>query len=380
MQRNKLSEKAVFEVSPPGGNFSASVKYDGHHIIEEVERTKQETETSVIQSLQARVDTVSQSQQDRLDTELTSDAPTVEGIREVVRDVFRQAVGETDDIEQRKAELEAELEDVERQADVYRPAIQLFQEVNNLRESWSAKNSEFEQGLSKHDQNTDQAVSTGDEEYVYVKNIKPNDIFRATGSTNIADSDMFANAEENQRLRSNLEEMAKNARNQQYAGLRRRKLSKGTSRYDELKVRLAVSSPAISDIDPDILDFEETFRGAYDLGGAGKRVESPFTSWQKEMGGPWDISLSVFITGVFLDNIRKVVQADGYHAGYEHQREELGANILVHHSYGLEEGYYVRRNDLLNMENGDDVEFFLRNEGDIVNDLLDNYIDVIDHT
>jgi hypothetical protein len=122
------------------------------------------------------------------------------------------------------------------------------------------------------------------------------------------------------------------------------------------------------------LDFEELFRGAYDLGASGKRVESPFTSWRKDIGGPWDISLSVYVTGVFLDNIRKAVQADGYHAGYQQRAGELGDDILVHHSYGLEDGYYVRRDTLLNMENEDDIEFYLREEQDIVDELLEEFI------
>lgn len=380
MQKNKLSEKGVFEVSPPGGNFGAEVTYDGQHILNDIERTQEELQTTVINTLQGQVENVPQQQQEKLDNELSSGQTTVDTVREVARTVFRQAVGETGDLEAQKAELESELENVERQAEIYQPAIELFQEVNNLREKWSSKSSSFEKQLSKHDEDAEKSLSSEEEEYVYVKDIKPNDIFRATGSTNIADSDMFANDEENQRLRSNLEELAKNTRNQQYAGLRRRKISKDRSRYDELKIRLAVTSPAIGDIEPQTLDFEEMFRGAYDLGASGKRVESPFTSWQKDIGGPWDISLSVFISGVFLDNIRKVVQADGYHAGYMQRADELDDEILVHHSYGLEDGYYVRRKRLLNMEDEDDIEFYLRDEATITEDLLDEYIEIIDHT
>ena len=380
MQRNKLGEKNVFEVSPPGGNFAAEVTYDGQHILDELERTEQELQTTVINTLQGQVDNVPQQQQKRLDNTLSGEQVPVDNVREVARTVFRQAVGETDDLEAEKAELESELGDIERQSEIYQPAIELFQEVNNLRETWSSKSAAFEQQLSKHDGETEQSLSTEEEEYVYVKNIKPNDIFRATGSSNLADSDMFSNDEENQRLRSNLEELAKNTRNQQYAGLRRRKISKDRSRYDDLKIRLAVTSPAIGAVDPQTLDFEEMFRGAYDLGASGKRVESPFTSWQKDIGGPWDISMSVFITGVFLDNIRKVVQADGYYAGYQQRADELGDSILVHHSYGLEEGYYVRRKNLLNMESQDDIEFYLRDDASIREDLLDDYIEITNHT
>lgn len=380
MQRNKLGEKGVFEVSPPGGNFAAEVAYDGQHILDELERTEQTLRQTVSNTLQGQVENVPQQQQERLETELSADEIQIDTVREVARSVFRQVVGETDELEAEKSDLEDELDDIEHRVGTYQPAIDLFQEVNNLRETWSTKSSAFEQELSKHDDDTEQSLSTESEEYVYVKNIKPNDIFRATGSDNLADSDMFANDEENQRLRSNLEDLAKNTRNQQYAGLKRRKISKDRARYDDLKIRLAVSSPAMGNIDPATLDFEDMFRGAYDLGASGKRVESPFTSWQKDIGGPWDISLSVFISGVFLDNIRKVVQADGYHAGYERRKDELGEEILVHHSYGLEDGYYVRRKELLNMEDKDDVGFYLQDDATIREALLEDYIEITDHT
>ncbi len=374
IKRNNLNEKGVYQVGPPTGSFDAQLTYDSSDIVDTVVETQRSLEESVITSLQSRVSNLPQSKQQALNGELESDRPDIEQIRETARDVFRDEIAETDDIEARKKDLEAELEKLDRQAETYEPAIELFQTVNNKRESWSEKNSQFRSELAEHDEDSTDQVSTHEEDYVYVKSIKPADIFRATGNDNIAESDLFANKEENLRVRKNLEELAKNARNQQYTGLRRRKLSKGRSRYSDLKIRVAATSPAINDIDADALDFEDLFRGAYDLGASGKRVESPFTSWRKDIGGPWDISLSVFVTGVFLDNIRKAVQADGYHAGYKQRERELGDSILIHHSYGLEDGYYLRRDNLLNMEDDDDVEFYLRDEQEIVDDLISEHI------
>lgn len=380
VQRNRISDRGIVQVGPPTGKFSAEVVYEGRDVVSAVETQRQQLHQSIVDTLGQRVESLGQEHQQELNTELGGDEPTLDSLSETARRAFRVEVGETDDIEQRKESLEAEITDVRSQLEHYEPMIDLFEEANNRRESWSEKNSAFEDKLNRHDDNTVQSIPTEDEEYVYVKNIQPEDIFKATGSDNIATSDLFSSDQENRRVRSNLEELARNARTQRYTGLRRRKIAQGNSRYGEQKVRVAALSKAISQVNPDALDFEETFRGAFDLGASGKRVESPFTSWRVDIGGDWDIGLSVFITGVFLDNIRKAVQADGYKSGYDQRREELGDNILIHHSHGLEDGHYVRRKGLLNMENGEDIEFYLRDGATIVDDLLSEKFEVTEHS
>ncbi len=375
IQKNNLNDRGIFKLGPPTGQFEVQNTFDKRRIIEECQQTKQQQKLDIIETLDERVEDIPAEQQDSLDTELNSSSPDLDTLREVGRQVFRTTVGETDAIERRKAELKDELDDLESRMEVYEPAIEMFQEVNTRRETWQKKNRTFEDNRAKDDEHTEQQVATQEDNYVYVKNIKPNDIFRATGRDNIAESDLFNSEEENRRLRSHLEELTKNTRNQKYTGLYRRKIAKDGARYSDLKVRVSVSSPAINQIDREALDFEDIFQGAFDLGASGKRVESRFTSWRQEIGGPWDISLSVFITGVFLDNIRKVVQADGYKNGYNRRREELEDDIYIHHSYGLEEGSYLRRAQLLNLEDEDDVAFYLRDETKIVENLLDDYVE-----
>jgi hypothetical protein len=379
VQRNKLADREVFQIGPPSGQFTSELVFEGERTVSAVRNQRTRLQESVANSLQARVENLAQDHQQSLSAELDGDEPRLDELKEVARQVFREEIAETDDIEERKASLETELEEVEDQLALYEPMIDLFEEVNNRRETWSEKSGEVTAELNRDD-DTVQSIPTESEEYVYVKNVQPEDIFKATGSDDIATSDLFSSDQENRRVRSNLEELARNARNQQYTGLRRRKIAQGNSRYGEQKVRVAALSKAISQVDPDALDFEEMFRGAFDLGASGKRVESPFTSWRVDVGGDWDLSLSVFITGVFLDNIRKAVQADGYHAGYEQRRDELDDDILIHHSYGLEDGYYVRRKNLLNMEDEDDVRFYLRDGASITDDLLGEHFERVSHT
>lgn len=373
LKRNGLNEKGIFQVGPPTGEFDVELTFNSQKIIDDVVAAKQNLQDTIIESLRSRVENLSREHQEELTGELQEDKPDLDALRDIASRVIRQEVGETEEIEQRIEELEQELSELEEVKEIYQPAVDLFKEVNNQREAWEEKNEEYRRHLSQHEENQRQQLSTQREGYVYIKSIKPVDIFRATGTDDIAESDLFADSEENKRLRSNLEELAKNARNQQYTGLQRRKIARDRARYSELKIRVAAASPAIDQIDRDALDFEEMFRDAFDLGASGKRVESPFTSWRKDIGGDWDIALNVFISGVFLDNIRKVVQPDGYYAGYERRLSEIGDDIIIHHSFGLEEGYYVRRNELLNMEDDDDIEFYLRDEFEIVDDLLENY-------
>ena len=379
MQSNKLNDRGVFEVGPPTGQFTSELRFDADRILRDVEDQEQRLRQEITDSLRAEVDNLDQETVRELDTELTND-PTIDGLSDVARDAFWNDIEATDDLEQRREDLERELEDIEEQIGRYDPTIELFQSISNRRETWDDQRSTYESQRQQLDGNNADRNrrSTDSDEYVYIKQIQPNDIFQATGNDDIADSDLVQSRSESQRIHDSLEELAKNARNQQYTGLQRRKLSQDRSRYDNLKVRVAVLSRAVDQMDPEDLDMKDLFTGAFDLGQGGKRVESPYTSWSSDVGGPWDIGMSTFISGVFLDNIRKVVQSDGYFAGYQTKRDREGDDILIHHSYGLEDGFYVRRKKLLNMENRDDVGFYLRDETEIVDDLLDNYIERVD--
>lgn len=377
VQTNKLGDRDIFSVGPPTGDFTAEVTFDAQSLLRDVTDQQEAYEETIVSALADRVDDIDQKKVRQLRSKLGTET-TIDQLRPIAEEAFWDDVGETDDLENQKAELEAELADIEETIALYEPAIELFQSLSSRHDQWTDRLAEFAKQQSSYEEEAE-APARADDDYVYIKQIKPNDVFRATGNDDIAESDISTSQAEKQRIQNGLEELAKNARNQQYSGLQRRKLSKGRSRYDETKVRVAILSRAIDQLPSEVLDFKETFGNAYNLGASGKSVESPYTSWQRDTGGPWDIGLSVFISGVFLDNIRKVVQPDGYFAGYR-QKEESNDSILIHHSYELEEGHYIRRKDTLNMENDDDVAFYLRDEPEIVDDLLTNYIERIDHT
>jgi hypothetical protein len=374
MQKNKLDDRDVLSVGTTN-QFTVDIEYTGDQILRQVDRRQQDLEKDITGEVQERLEDPDPMVMEDLQAVL-EDGVDRGWFEERLRDAFAEELDGTTEIVSRREDLERDLDAATDELDSYESTVDLFQEVNNRRDVFVENLSSFYRERAEYDEDSDRTVSTEDDEYVYMKNIRPVDVFRATGDDSIDNSDLFNSREEKQRVRNNLEELAKNARNEQYTGLARRKFSKDGVRYDGLRVRAAVMSRAVDDVDPEALDFEDVYSGAFDLGASGKRVESPYTSWQYDAGAPWDIGLAVFVDGVFLDNLRKMVQADGYESGYHRRKEELGDDIVSHHSYGLDDGFRVVRDTVLNVEADDDLEFILRDENSIVNDLLDDYVSV----
>ncbi|MFB6150272.1 MAG: tubulin-like doman-containing protein [Haloarculaceae archaeon] len=371
LEKNTIDDKGVFEIGLPTDRYTAECTFNGDNIVREATQQRDDLRKSVVDALRQRVETLDQNHVRELRGALEEN-PSIDRVSEIAREALWDDVSATDDLEERKAEIEDELETVTAEIDIYEPTIDIFQELSSRRNVWENAIEEFNAKRASLDEDTDTRVHT-DDDFIYVKNIKPDDIFRATGSENLADSDVLSDTEEARRIENNIEQLAKNARNQQYTGIGHRKLSKGNRRYEDIRVRIAFASQAVSQIDTSAMDMESQFRSAFNLGGTGDRSQR-YTTWRSDVGGPWDIGFTVYIDGIFLDNIRKVIQADGYFDGYQQRLEQLGDDILMHHGYGLDQGFYVRRDDLLNMEDPEDVEVYLQSEPDVVEQLLDGYV------
>ena len=369
IQKSQLNERGVFQVGQPEGEFTVTITHDGGPVFAEYRRQRQARADAVVDTLADQLD---ETRLQRVEAELDATEPDPETIREILAGALRESADDLEDLAAETADLEETVADLDRRCEACQAMLETFQRANNRRERWLEADRAFRERFEAH--GTERGVSTDDSDYVYVKTMQPEDIFLATGSSDLAGSDLLDSETERRRVRSGLEELARNAQAQQYTGLHRRKIARDRSRYSGLRIRVAAMSPAVDRVDPETLDFQRRFEEAFDLGASGKRVESPFASWRTRAGGPWDIALSVFVTGVFLDNIRKAVQADGYQTGYRERAERLGDDIYIHHSDGLEDGRYVRRSDTLNLE-GDGAEFYLGDEDRIVEELLAEYIE-----
>lgn len=377
MQKNRLDDSGIFSLGPPSGQFRADIEFNPQGISQQVSSRRDYLQQYVTDQLIQMLDSAGQEYVNELETELQHDFKDA-ALEDIARRAFRSEVEGTSEIEGQKKELETELQETDAQIENFQSTIDIFQNLNSQRDAYIDNLRQFNRERKEHEEEASRPVSTRDDDYVYVKNIQPEDVFRTTGDDDLEQSELFNSREENQRVKNNLQDLAENARDQQYTGLFRRKFSHGRARYDDLKIRVGVMSRAINQLQPDTLDFRSVYSGAYDLDPSGNRVDRAYGAWQHEAGDRWDIGMTVFIDGVFLDNIRKVVQADGYYGNYQRRQDDPDTDILIHHSYGLEKGQFIRRLSLLNLEDDDDIEFILGDEHDVVEDLLDDYIEVVD--
>ncbi|THE65552.1 hypothetical protein D8Y22_06980 [Salinadaptatus halalkaliphilus] len=377
VQKNKIDDRGVFSVGPPGETFTAEVIFDGQSIVADLQDRTQRLEEEILEGLRGQIEELSDDLRREFQSELDR-GPDLEALRDIARQAFEAEIEGTDEIKTRKDEIETELDELGDEEAIYEATIDVFEELSQQRETYSSQIAEFNQRRSEYETESTRSVSTERDESAYVTNTKPNDIFRVTGDEDIGESDLFSSREENQRIHGALEDLVENVFNEQYSGIKKRRFSKDRQRYTDIKIRVGVLSQAVDQIDPDAIDFENRFNNAFDLGASGNRVENPYTSWQHTIGDTWDIGLSVFIDGIFLDNLRKMVQPDGYRSGYEKRATELGEDILIHHNYGLDDGFYVRRQDTLNLEDDDGVGFYLQEEPEIVDGLLEEYVERVE--
>jgi len=372
MKRNQLDDNEVFAISRAGSSLSVEPEFSASHLKRTVEDEATDRRREILNETRAELESDHSLAIDDMERALTDGTNFSELMRQFEDLVTEEAV-ETDDIEQRREELEAELEEAERKAGLYETTVDLFEELNGPRDLFTTAQEEYRQLRENYNESREASVSTETEEYSYVKTIKPHDILQLRDDADIAESRLFDDETERQRLRGSLEELAKNAHNPKYTGIRKRRINSDRARYNDMNIVVGVMSQAINQIG-DVADLKPVFQGAYNLGAGSEN----FASFPVEAGNNWDVGLGIFIDGIFLDNLRAEVEADGYQTGYRSREQSDDTDILVHHTHGLEEGYYVRRDEVLNLENPNDVEFFLRDESDIKADLLEEYSEVVE--
>lgn len=371
MNRSKLDEGWVFGVTRAGSSLDVAVELDADRIVSDVGRTRDETIAEILSRFRDAVGDGGQQFTTEFESELRQGA-SFDRLRDVAERAFTAELDGIDDIESRVEELESELATVREEVSLYEATVELFQEVNNGRERFVEGHTEFVDGLSTHDDREGDAVATDASESLYVKPTKPHDVLRVSSDDDIAESRLFDDEQERTRLRGHLEQLARRSYDPKYTGLLKRRISSDRSRFEHTQVVVGVVSRAVKQI-ADVADLEDVFEGAYDIGSGGS--SSGFASFAVPTGGGWDVGLGMFIGGVFLDNLRKVTDADGYYDDYERIETSDDTDISVHHTLGLEEGHYVRRADLRNMENPADVRFFLQDDATIREELLDRAVE-----
>jgi hypothetical protein len=159
------------------------------------------------------------------------------------------------------------------------------------------------------------------------------------------------------------------------------------TRYDGHYVGNIYMSRAFpSDEDPGHDIFESVKQVFDDSNLYYKQGGNGYTHESKGYGAPWDLSMISFIGGVFLDNLRPVIQpSDGYMRSYESQRDELAESVRIRHVHGVDgrddtisspgEGGYIYRDSMLDLDDAEDLYSLLDgNEDEVVQMLLEDYV------
>ncbi|MEF8781178.1 MAG: tubulin-like doman-containing protein [Haloferacaceae archaeon] len=359
--RAKLDNAGVFGVAR-AVDFNADLVWSPDSVRSRIERERGDLRGGIADALRAKLDGQPPREFDDFQRRL-EDGDGLEQLRDLATDVVEADLAGGGELEEERDRIEAELDSTVEQLEAYDAATELFQ---GSATRFEERRTEFGRLLGDYLEGGDRLVTTtDDDEYAYIKNIKPNNVFRATGESDLADTNLFQNVAESQRLRDNLEELIGNVQRERYNGLRRRRIShREHGRYQRMNVRVAVLSKAIPNVDNENLEFENTFREAFGIN------SQQYMTWKDEIGGPWDVSLSVFIDGCFLDNVKKVVVPDGYRDGYR-DRLEGDDPTLLHHSLYLENGEFARREEMLNLEDPEDVRLLLSEEAEVTGTLRD---------
>jgi len=372
MKKTKLEDKGIFSISRTGDSLSIESTFDGTNLVTTIEQEVDQRKQEMLTEARAILDEEHPAKFDEIRSKIDNGA-SFGAITDIIEELVRDELINDEGIEEQRNELEQDLETAKDRINRYEDTTDLFEELNKIREKLLDAEDEYREHQAEYQEDQRTNVSAGDDSYGYIKTMQPNNILQIREDNNIEKSNLLDDQTERQRLRSSLEELASKAQQPQYTGIKRRRISNKRSRYTDMNVVVGVLSQAINDIG-DIADLEDEFQKSYHLGSGGKK----FASFPVESGGNWDVALGMFIGGVFLDNLRAEVAADGYHAGYEAKKESEDTDILVHHNHKLDEGWFVSRDKLLNMENQDDVDFFLRDEKDIINDLTNQYQEITD--
>lgn len=295
-------------------------------------------------------------------------------------------------VEAKRSALDARIDDIESRADVYDSLRRIVMEYDDAFSGFGPDRPEMEETRS----------FVSDSDSPYVKKIQSDDQVGLLQYEDIAESGIWdrGNSTEMRKIRSHFEQQfAKTVvRNNDLGCLEERQIEVATDAsgeyadvrnptYDGHYVGNVFLSRAFDDDQnpghPMFSTVREVFEDSdlYFKGG-----ENGYSHESVGHGAPWDLSMITFIGGVFLDNIRPVLQPNrGYKISYESQREDLREGVRIRHVHGVDgrdgsisdagEGGYVYRKSLLDLDDPDDLYTLLdATEAEMVETLRENYI------
>ncbi len=207
--------------------------------------------------------------------------------------------------------------------------------------------------------------SASKESIRYIMEMQPTNIYKAT-LTGANINNILVDQDELSTLKQNLQGGLERTIDSRYNILAKRiiETNDNRNRWKNTKIMTTFITPA--NIEPEDIDSRRTVSSSFGV------ERDNYSQWKLSSGDIWEIGLVLFIAAVPFDNIRNIIDS---RAGYYRYYKNINDNGIAffHHSYMLDQGKYVQRKKVFNLEYEEDKNVLLQNDKDARNTFLQNY-------
>ncbi len=267
--------------------------------------------------------------------------------------------------------LERKAEDIEAERDRYEAC---YEAVTDIRETHLGA---YERAMAavKDAENAYEQVRSQlstDEDFIYRKTVQPVNLVGRNQVDSMADAELLDDAAEHQRFAKSVSELLGNVVSRTYCGLVERRLTGAETSYYGTDINVGLLSPVADQFNVAEHGLTDRLAEAFAVKAPGQRSDSIGVyrvrdDTREAVGAPWDFGFHVFISGVFLDNLR--FATDRGRTAYE--AATAGRDpVHIHHAYQLEEGAVVRRQDHVNVRDEAALELYLGDDAAAIADTL----------
>lgn len=346
---DELGDLGIFTAPPLDQRFRASCKFEPNERVEEIGRRVDDLKSAVLEAAdRAAPAEVSQHDRHQIETALDS-----KDVVDVVRSSYQNAVPEPTDEE--LGQLRESVGTVAESKRRYEQAEDAFEDIlAGPFGRWYDAHDRAAAAAEKHEQ-TGSSFGT-DQSFGYKRTVQPTNIVATVRKDDLGDADILSDPIERPAFARHLEPLLKNLTEEQYSGLIERRISGRETNYYGTDINVGIVAPT-DDFDPGEHGLATRLAAAYGTKGP-KGVDSAVGIYNlkdeagEPIGAPWQFSLTAFISGVFLDNIRAAVE-------WQQRVTDRQWPDLLHHAYRLEDGIVAERTDHVNVADSDARELYV---------------------
>lgn len=358
--REDLQQQGVFNLPNAREQFQVQVTLDVESALESLRDRVSELEARVVETAAE----VHPQTPDELDPDaerrVLNAVRRGEDGRETVRSVLAETLADDADLEARVDELAAKRDEVSTQQQRYDPVVSMFEAA--LSEEYV----DFTQAASaaadaREEYDRETRRLGGDGAGAFKRTLQPENVISTAKKDDLADADLLASSVERQVLEDVLDEFQENAMTAEYHGLQERFVEGEETAYYGTDVNVGVVTPVEGSEIRSSMDVGTRLGGAFGVAAPGEPtkgvgVYQTTDERGRSIGPDWGVGVHVFVSGVFLDNLRAVTDQrfrGEYVASTERESQ------YVHHAHRLEEGLLVRRAAHRYARDEDGAEFYV---------------------